>query len=101
MNARLRELFKCAALIALSLVMLGSSTSAFAENDDAPEGSWFFTVSIPGYTFHGIETYGAGGGYTETDQLSFSPLAVASAGLEDWQSTGNNKFVLTYVNLTF
>src|SRR5215831_6401135 len=99
MNTRFRQLFKCAALIALSLAMLGSSRSAFADNGDAPEGSWIYTVSIPGYTFHGIETYGAGGGYTETDQLSFSPIAVASPGHGVWQSTGKNNFVLTYVNL--
>src|SRR5215471_8106700 len=100
MNTKLRQLFTIAAVIVLSLAMLGSSTS-FAQDSDGPQGSWFYTVTIPGYTFHGIETYSAGGGYTETDQLSFSPFSVASAGLEDWQSTGNNKFVLTYVNLTF
>src|SRR5215813_5653646 len=101
MNTKLRQLFTIAALIVLSLAMLKSSTSAFAQDSDGPEGSWYYTVSIPGYTFHGIETYSEGGGYTETDQLSFSPFSVASPGHGVWQSTGNNKFVLTYVNLTF
>ena len=66
-----------------------------------PEGSWLYTVTIPGYTFQGIETYSAGGGYTEADQLSFNPLAVASAGHGAWQMTGQRTFNLTYVNLTF
>jgi hypothetical protein len=66
-----------------------------------PEGSWLYTVTIPGYTFQGIETYSAGGGYTEADQLSFSPIAVASAGHGAWKMTGEKTFVLTYLNLTF
>src|ERR1700761_1506644 len=45
-----------------------------------PEGSWLYTVTIPGYTFQGIETYSAGGGYTEADQLSFNPLAAPMNG---------------------
>ena len=101
MNAKLRQLFAIAALIVFSLAMLGSSPSAFAKDSDGPEGSWFVAVSIPGYTFRGIETYSEGGGYTETDQLSFNPLAVASPGHGAWQSAGKDKFVLTYVNLTF
>lgn len=101
MNTRLRQLFTSAALIVLFFAMLGSSMSAFDDESDGPEGSWLFAVSIPGYTFQGIETYSAGGGYTESDQLSFNPVAVASAGHGAWQSTGRNKFVLTYFNLTF
>lgn len=66
-----------------------------------PEGSWLYTVTIPGYTFQGIETYSAGGGYTEADQLSFNPLAVASAGHGAWKMTGARTFDLTYLNLTF
>ena len=40
MNTKLRQLFTIAALIVLSLAMLGSSTSAFAQDSDGPEGSW-------------------------------------------------------------
>jgi hypothetical protein len=58
-------------------------------------------VTIPGYTFQGIETYSAGGGYTEADQLSFNPLAVASGGHGAWKMTAGNTFILTYLNLTF
>ena len=58
-------------------------------------------MTIPGYTFQGIETYSAGGGYTEADQLSFNPLAVASAGHGAWKMTGARTFDLTYLNLTF
>ncbi len=80
-----------------------SDSSAFGRGSDAsgPEGSWLYTVTIPGYTFLGIETYAAGGGYTEADQLSFTPLAVASAGHGVWKATWDRTFVLTYVNLTF
>ena len=35
------------------------------------------------------------------DQLSFNPLAVASAGHGAWQMTGQRTFNLTYLNLTF
>jgi hypothetical protein len=66
-----------------------------------PQGSWLYTVTIPGYTWQGIETYSAGGGYTEADQLSFTPTAVASAGHGAWKMTGGNTFDLTYLNLTF
>jgi hypothetical protein len=97
-----RHFFKSVASIALSFAALGSSTTAFADDSSTgPEGSWLYTVTIPGYKFQGIETYSAGGGYTEADQLSFSPLSVASAGHGAWQSTGNSKFLLTYINLTF
>src|SRR5271170_7733873 len=100
-----RQLFKSAALLALSFAVVGSSTAAFADDirasGNGPEGSWLYTVTIPGYTFQGIETYSPGGGYTEADQLSFSPLAVASAGHGVWQSTGQQTFNLTYLNLTF
>jgi hypothetical protein len=75
--------------------------SVSAQQTHGPQGSWLFTVSIPGYTFQGIETYSTGGGYTEADQLSFNPLAVASAGHGAWQMTGRQTFNLTYVNLTF
>lgn len=95
--------------ILAALIPLEAPTSAMAQNTaqlsaglpQGPEGSWLYTVTIPGYTFQGIETYSAGGGYTEADQLSFSPIAVASAGHGAWKMTGGNTFNLTYLNLTF
>jgi hypothetical protein len=101
MNSTRRQFFKSAALIALAVALLGSVASASGDERDGPAGSWYYTVTIPGYTFQGIETYSAGGGYTEADQLSFSPFAVASAGHGAWRSMGKNNFLLTYVNLTF
>jgi hypothetical protein len=102
--------FSAVALTVLgALIPLGVPTAASAQNapqfsasfPQGPEGSWLYTVTIPGYTFQGIETYSAGGGYTEADQLSFSPIAVASAGHGAWKMTGGNTFNLTYLNLTF
>jgi hypothetical protein len=95
--------------ILVALISLGVPTVVAAQNSaqfslslpQGPEGSWLYTVTIPGYTFQGIETYSAGGGYTEADQLSFSPIAVASAGHGAWKMTGGNTFNLTYINLTF
>lgn len=99
---KLHQLVRSAALIAVSFAALGGFTTAFADNSGAsPEGSWLYTVTIPGYTFQGIETYSAGGEYTEADQLSFSPFSVASAGHGVWQLIGESEFVLTYLNLTF
>jgi hypothetical protein len=71
-----------------------------------PEGSWLYTVTIPNSSgapivFLGTETYSAGGGYVEADQLSFTPGYLATAGHGGWKSTGNNTFLLTYVNLTY
>src|SRR5215472_1196454 len=106
--------FSAAALTALAaLILVGAPAAAAGQNQgewrapwggnlsQGPEGSWLYTVTIPGYTFQGIETYSAGGGYTEADQLSFNPLAVASAGHGAWKMTGERTFDLTYVNLTF
>jgi len=101
-----------AALTVLAaLIPLGAPAAATAQSTaqlsgsllqaQGPQGSWLYTVTIPGYTFQGIETYSAGGGYMEADQLSFSPLAVASAGHGAWQMTGQRTFNLTYLNLTF
>ncbi len=100
-----------AALTVLAALILGAPAAATAQTTaqlsgnlqqaQGPEGSWLYTVTIPGYTFQGIETYSAGGGYTEADQLSFNPLAVASAGHGAWKMTGGNTFNLTYLNLTF
>jgi hypothetical protein len=90
--------------VLVALILLGVPTPAAAQNailPQGPEGSWLYTVTIPGYTFQGVETYSAGGGYTEADQLSFNPIAVASAGHGAWQMTGVRTFDLTYLNLTF
>jgi len=70
------------------------------------EGSWLYTVSIPNpsgppIVFQGVETYAAGGGYSEADQLSFTPGYLATAGHGAWRLTGDRTFLLTYVNLTY
>lgn len=108
LKTKWRSLAKCAPAVLtvlLAIAVGGTSPAALAEegapNCQGPEGSWLYTVTIPGYTFQGIETYSAGGGYTEADQLSFSPLSVASAGHGAWKSTGEKTFLLTYLNLTF
>jgi hypothetical protein len=69
-------------------------------------GSWLYTVSIPipgsaPFVFLGTETYAAGGGYSEADQLSFTPGYLATAGHGAWKATGGGNFLLTYVNLTY
>ena len=98
--------------VLVALIPLGAAAAAAAQDateskaecersSRSPEGSWLYTVNIPGYTFLGIETYSAGGGYTEADQLSFLPGAVASAGHGAWKMTGERTFDLTYLNLTF
>ncbi|SPE26246.1 exported hypothetical protein [Candidatus Sulfotelmatomonas gaucii] len=110
-----RHLHNVVAVLAVlaGLAVFGGASAATAQNaaelntqltgclPQGPEGSWLYTVTIPGYTFQGIETYASGGGYTEADQLSFSPIAVASAGHGAWEMTGKKTFVLTYLNLTF
>ena len=98
-----RLVLSIAALVPLLIVSTARGDKGGNGKDGGnPEGSWLFTVTIPGYgSFQGIETYSAGGGYTEADQLSFSPFSVASTGHGAWQSTGENKFLLTYLNLTF
>ncbi len=106
MKTKRRQLLKGAATLAAGVILavLGSSTAAYAQGateKSGPEGSWLYTVTIPGFTFQGIETYSAGGGYVEADQLSYSPTSVASAGHGAWKSTGKRTFLLTYLNLTF
>ncbi|MGB8536839.1 MAG: hypothetical protein WCD57_10530 [Acidobacteriaceae bacterium] len=113
LQTKWRSLSKCvpaAITVLLAIAVCGTPAAALAQaetpqaiaaNCKGPEGSWLYTVTIPGYTFLGIETYSAGGGYTEADQLSFTPLAVASAGHGAWKMTGENTFDLTYLNLTF
>jgi hypothetical protein len=103
-----RQLLKGAAVLTalVALAVLGSPTSALAQTAQGLEGSWAYTVTIPNpggspLVFLGIETYSAGGGYVEADQLSFSPGSLATAGHGVWKSTGANKFLLTYINLTY
>ena len=107
MKAKSRQLLKyssAAVMTALvALAALGTPTAAVAQHiaepegllgllcpqSQGPEGSWLYTVTIPGFTtFQGVETYSAGGGYSEADQLSFIPGSVASAGHGVWKSTG-------------
>lgn len=108
-----QQLSAAAMTVLVAFILWGVPTAAQAQNPSeslaqlvgsllqGPEGSWLYTVTIPGYTFQGIETYSVGGGYTEADQLSFSPMAVASAGHGAWKMTGARTFDLTYLNLTF
>ena len=105
------KLSVAALTVLVALIPLGAPAAATAQSTaqlsaslhqaQGPEGSCLYTVTIPGYVFQGIETYSPGGGYTEADQLSFNPLAVASAGHGAWQITGQRTFNLTYLNLTF
>src|ERR1035437_3653563 len=109
------QLIKCAAALTVLAVLaaLGSPTAAFAQDtvqgdraSQGPEGSWLYTVTIPNppgapIVFLGTETYSAGGGYVEADQLSFMPGSLATAGHGTWKSTGERTFLLTYVNLTY
>jgi hypothetical protein len=76
------------------------------ENCQRLEGSWLYTVSIPNppgapIVFQGVETYAAGGGYSEADQLSFTPGYLATAGHGAWRQIEGRAFLLTYVNLTY
>jgi hypothetical protein len=105
-----RQLLRGAAVLTALVVLsaLGSPTAAFAQNSPSqgPEGSWLYTVTIPNppgapIVFLGTETYSAGGGYVEADQLSFMPGSLATAGHGAWKSTGERTFLLTYVNLTY
>jgi len=95
--------------VLVALAVLGSPMAVFAQSNAAsqtPEGSWLYTVTIPNppnapIVFLGLETYSAGGGYVEADQLSFTPGYLATAGHGAWESTGSNTFLLTYMNLTY
>lgn len=101
------------------LAALGSPTAAFGQEGRGPNdpvGSWVYTVTIPVGTappivFQGIETYVPGGGYVETDQLSFSPGSLSTPSHGSWANTtassGAGKsgvqpaFLLTYHNFTY
>ena len=90
-----------------ALTVLGTPMAAFAKNTNAgqgPEGSWLYTVAATSSSglpspIIGIETYTAGGGYTETDQLSFMPSTLATPGHGSWKRTGERTFLLTYLTL--
>ena len=78
----------------------------YFENAQKLEGLWLYTVAIPNVgapptIFQGVETYALGGGYSEADQLSFTPGYLATAGHGGWQLTGSQTFLLTYINLTY
>jgi hypothetical protein len=95
-TTRRRLLNSAAALtVLIALAALGSPATAFAQDSTqskatshTPEGSWLYTVTIPNppnapIVFPGTETYSAGGGYVEADQLSFMPGYLATAGVEE------------------
>jgi hypothetical protein len=106
-----RQLLKSAGVLSAlgALTALGGPMTAFAKNTDAgqgPEGSWLFTVTATSSSglpspIMGIETYAAGGGYTETDQLSFMPSSLATPGHGSWKRTGERTFLLTYLTLNY
>jgi hypothetical protein len=98
------------ALVAFGL--LGNPGSALAQDTQGgktPVGSWLYTVTIPmdqnpanNVVFQGVETYIPGGGYIETDQLSFSPsfgLSTPSHGA--WANTSHSEFAMTYLNFSY
>jgi hypothetical protein len=91
MTTKSRQFLKYSSAAAMAgliaLAALGTPTAAVAQHSaepqgllgilcpqsQGPEGSWLYTVTIPGFTtFQGVETYSAGGGYSEADQLSFT-----------------------------
>ncbi len=104
-----RQLLKGAGVLSALgiLTALGRPMTAFAKNTasgQGPEGSWLFTVTATSASglpspIIGIETYAAGGGYTETDQLSFMPSSLATPGHGAWKRTGERTFLLTYLTL--
>jgi len=101
--------FRCI-LAATALIALAPAIS-FATEPEAklPVGSWLYTVTIPvdeipenNIVFQGVETYIPGGGYTETDQLSFSPsIGLSTPSHGTWASKSATVFLLTYFNFTY
>ena len=92
-----RQLLKGAGVLSAlgALTALGQPMAAFAAStgaDQGPEGSWLYRVTatsssgLPSPVL-GLETYAAGGGYTETDQLSFLPSSLATPGHGSWKLT--------------
>ncbi len=100
------QLFKRFNAIMLAGALLGLGAAA-AQTKTGPEGSWLYTVTIPAggsgapLVFQGLETYDAGGGYSEADQLSFTPGYLATAGHGSWKPNGTHGFLLTYDSLTY
>jgi hypothetical protein len=71
-----------------------------------PTGTWLYTATIPSpgspdFVFQGTETYTLDGGYSEADQLSFTPGYLATPGHGTWASASAHTFLLTYMNLTY
>jgi len=105
---KFRNAFALPALIVVG--MLGNLAPARAEPVvlQHPVGSWLYTVTIPvdddpahNIVFQGVETYMMGGGYIETDQLSFSPtLGLSTPSHGSWASTAGSDFLMTYLNFT-
>ena len=106
---KFRNAFALPALIVVG--MLGNLAPARAQPMvlQHPVGSWLYTATIPvddnpahNIVFQGVETYMLGGGYIETDQLSFSPtLGLSTPSHGSWASTGGSDFLMTYLNFTF
>jgi PKD domain len=92
-----------AAILAISAISTKAKTPSAVPD---PEGSWLYTVTIPvpsssPLVFQGLETYGASGGYSEADQLSFMPGSIATPGHGAWKTTAPGAFLLTFQQLTF
>jgi hypothetical protein len=110
MNTRnFRNALALPALIAVGLLGSAAPTRGQSMMPQQPVGSWLYTVTIPvdgdpahNIVFQGVETYMLGGGYIETDQLSFSPtLGLSTPSHGSWASTGGSDFLMTYLNFTF
>ena|SRR5215471_700438 len=101
MRSFLTKPFRITALLVLAGMGSDAQTTT---TTPGPEGSWLYTATLPGpqpITFQGLETYSTGGGYTETDQLSYMPGFLAGAGHGVWKSTGPNTFLLTFQQQTY
>ena len=101
MNTRnFRNALALPALIAVGLLGNTAPIPAQPMVLQHPVGSWLYTVTIPvddnpahNIVFQGVETYMLGGGYIETDQLSFSPtLGLSTPSHGSWASTGDLGF---------
>ena len=116
-----RSISKVMAGVLVALATVASAAPAddraIAEQDNAssllsaassslPTGTWLYTVTIPSpgstdFVFQGTETYALDGGYSEADQLSFTPGYLATPGHGTWAFVSGRTFLLTYVNLTY
>jgi hypothetical protein len=90
-----------------AIAVQGNTGSLFsAASPSLPTGTWLYTVAIPSpgsadFVFQGTETYTLDGGYSEADQLSFTPGYLATPGHGAWASASAHTFLLTYMNLTY